>query len=253
VVAPGGQGEGFGVSFCPRCGSARREGAEFCGTCGLEFSEWEGSGGTGWPAPVATVPAPGPVPEVATAAPPAPPPRRGWGLAQWLLVVGGAGAAAAIVAFALLAGGDPEPRAENVPAAPLIPSPVVPSPPETVEEPEEPLAEDGSYQGQTDQGSPITFLVRGGGRTVGKLRFTVTMTGCSTPDFPTEYQARFNLRASIGPDGSFNGSVPGSLDLFRGRFVTPRQAEGVLRTEIEAPELQNCTSGRVDWTARRGG
>jgi hypothetical protein len=174
-------------------------------------------------------------------------------LPQWLLVLGGAGAAAAVVVLVLLAGGDTEPQAEPALAPPAIPSPIVPSPAEPIEEAPEPAVEDGPYEGQTDQGSTITFIVRGGGPTVGKLRFDVTMTGCSTPDFPTEYHAKFDVRAPVGPDGSFSASVPGSLDLFRGRFVSPREAEGVLRTRIEAPELQNCTSGRVGWTARKGG
>lgn len=181
-----------------------------------------------------------------------PPPPR-WGPTSWLLILGGVGAAAAIVAFGLLAGEDPEPRALPPPVAPVTPSLPVPSPLETVEEvPAEPVAESGRYRGRTEQDSDLSFVVRGGS-IVARLKFEVTMTGCSTPDFPTEYRARFDLRAPIGTNGAFSGSAPGQLDFFRGRFVSPRRAEGVLRTLIDAPELENCTSGRVGWTAHLEG
>jgi hypothetical protein len=109
------------TGFCPRCGTKRPAGSQFCEKCGFEFGE---------AAPAA--PPRDDEPAAIDSLPPPPPPKQtggiaGWGAKRWAIAGGGAAALVALVAVIVITlGGDEEPVLQPVtqpPVAGPAPSP----------------------------------------------------------------------------------------------------------------------------------
>jgi hypothetical protein len=107
------------TGFCPRCGTKRPAGSQFCENCGFEFGE---------AAPAA--PPREDEPAALDSLPPPPPPKQtggiaGWGGKQWAIAGGGAAALVALVTVIVITlGGDEEPVLQPVTQPPVAgPSP----------------------------------------------------------------------------------------------------------------------------------
>ncbi len=109
----------------------------------------------------------------------------------------------------------------------------------------------GSWSGSTDQNRSIDFRVTRGGKKVKDLEFGFKGrcdNGARTSG-TSKFAGKFPVR-----DGRFRAKAGDSV--VKGKFTTRKKAKGILRWEGSFFDpftfrSSECTSGRVDWRARR--
>ncbi len=178
--------------FCPACGTARVQGARYCGGCGADLAP------SASPVTVSSEPAP-PPPAVA---PVVPPRRRGrlWAGVASVAVL--AIAAVVVGAVALwLPAGTPDPSVLSDPGAVALTSPPAPQPAG--------LADSDTPAYDPDTGfTPDAIRVL----TVTVLRLSLEEYRAATGAYPADLSALYPAYAPSGPDGAPMAGPPPAAD-----------------------------------------
>jgi hypothetical protein len=126
-----------------------------------------------------------------------------------------------------------------------------------------PRAVDGTYNGTTSQGKPISFSVVGGGYYVATPSIRFSITCASGAGYDVIITAGPSDRFGIGPDGRaqisgagfpISGAATGTGTVtVSATFAVSGAVTGTaqLHEALTAPVADECDSGTVSWTATR--